>query len=438
MDYHFTRGIFTEADLEQAIIELFQKQGYDYVHGDMLHRKYEDILLIDELTAYLRDRYAGEALSEVEIKKIINRLNLINASPLYIGNRETYRMLNEGFDLVRDDPSKVAFHIDYINYDEPLRNSFKVVNQYQVQGDRLRIPDLLVFVNGIPVAIFEFKSAVKEDTTVFDAWKQITIRYCRDIPKLMRYCMLSVISDGANTRMGSIFTPYEYYYSWNKVNDDEKVSNGISSLFTMLKGAFAKDRLIAVLRDFVFYPDDSKKSEAIVCRYPQFFAANKLLSSIRHHMKPSGDGKGGTYFGTTGCGKTYTMLFLARLIALRDNEAFNNPTIIIITDREDLDTQTSGLFVTAKKFLHEEDVRSIESRDDLLNTLRDRPSGGVYITTIQKFCEKTGLLSSRNNIICMSDEAHRTQVGIGSKLEKDETGVYTTYGFAHYLRCSFP
>ena len=438
MDYHFTRGIFTEADLEQAIIELFQKQGYDYVHGDMLHRKYEDILLIDELTAYLRDRYAGEALSEVEIKKIINRLNLINASPLYIGNRETYRLLNEGFDLVRDDPSKVALHIDYINYDEPLRNSFKVVNQYQVQGDRLRIPDLLVFVNGIPVAIFEFKSAVKEDTTVFDAWKQITIRYCRDIPKLMRYCMLSVISDGANTRMGSIFTPYEYYYSWNKVNDDEKVSNGISSLFTMLKGAFAKDRLIAVLRDFVFYPDDSKKSEAIVCRYPQFFAANKLLSSIRHHMKPSGDGKGGTYFGTTGCGKTYTMLFLARLIALRDNEAFNNPTIIIITDREDLDTQTSGLFVTAKKFLHEEDVRSIESRDDLLNTLRDRPSGGVYITTIQKFCEKTGLLSSRNNIICMSDEAHRTQVGIGSKLEKDETGVYTTYGFAHYLRCSFP
>lgn len=433
-----TNGNFTEADLEQAIIELFRRQGYDYVYGDMLHRKYEDILLIDELTAYLRDRYAGEALSEVEIKKIINRLNLINASPLYIGNRETYRLLNEGFDLVRDDPSKVALHIDYINYDEPLRNSFKVVNQYQVQGDRLRIPDLLVFVNGIPVAIFEFKSAVKEDTTVFDAWKQITIRYCRDIPKLMRYCMLSVISDGANTRMGSIFTPYEYYYSWNKVNDDEKVSNGISSLFTMLKGAFAKDRLIAVLRDFVFYPDDSKKSEAIVCRYPQFFAANKLLSSIRHHMKPSGDGKGGTYFGTTGCGKTYTMLFLARLIALRDNEAFNNPTIIIITDREDLDTQTSGLFVTAKKFLHEEDVRSIESRDDLLNTLRDRPSGGVYITTIQKFCEKTGLLSSRNNIICMSDEAHRTQVGIGSKLEKDETGVYTTYGFAHYLRCSFP
>ncbi len=429
---------FTEAELEEAIIDLFRQEKYAYVNGESIHRQYEDILLTDDLRAYLSDRYQSAGLSDAEMKKIINKLSLINSTPLYLGSREAFRLVNEGFDLARDDITKVALHIDYINYDEPEKNIFKVVNQYSVQGEHLRRPDMLVFINGIPVAIFEFKTAVEEDTTVFDAWEQITIRYCRDIPKLMKYCFVSVISDGANTRMGSIFTPYEYYYSWNKVNDDEKVSNGISSLFTMLKGAFAKDRLIAVLRDFVFYPDDSKKSEAIVCRYPQFFAANKLLSSIRHHMKPSGDGKGGTYFGTTGCGKTYTMLFLARLIALRDNEAFNNPTIIIITDREDLDTQTSGLFVTAKKFLHEEDVRSIESRDDLLNTLRDRPSGGVYITTIQKFCEKTGLLSSRNNIICMSDEAHRTQVGIGSKLEKDETGVYTTYGFAHYLRCSFP
>ena len=195
---------------------------------------------------------------------------------------------------------------------------------------------MLVFINGIPVAIFEFKSAVRENVTIFDAWKQITIRYCRDIPNLMRYCMLSVISDGANTKLGSIFTPYEYYYSWNKVNDTEKVSNGISSLFTMIKGAFLKERIIAILRDFVFYPDDSKKDEAIVCRYPQFFAANKLLENIKQHMKPYKDGKGGTYFGATGCGKTYTMLFLARLIALRDNDTFQNPTIIIITDREDL------------------------------------------------------------------------------------------------------
>lgn len=436
MDYFFEKGKFTEDQLEQAIIELFQLQGYTYVHGESIHRQYENILLEDDLRTYLLGRYTD--LSEVEVQKIINKIALIQASPLYLGNRETFWLVNEGFDLQRDDISKVALHVDYIDYDNPEKNIFKVVNQYSVQGERLRRPDLLVFLNGIPVTICEFKSAINEDTTVHDAWEQITIRYTRDIPKLMKYCFLSVISDGANTKLGSIFTPYEYYYSWNKANDTETVANGISSLKTMIAGAFAPERLLRVIRDFVFYPDDSKKSEAIVCRYPQFFAANKMLANIKAHMRPAGDGKGGTYFGATGCGKTYTMLFLSRLIAQRDNESFNNPTIIILADREDLDTQTSELFVTATKYLHESDVRSIESRKDLEQTLKDRPSGGVYITTIQKFCENTGLLSDRSNIICISDEAHRTQTSTGSKLKKTDKGVFTTYGFGHYLRASFP
>ncbi len=438
MDYVFEKGKFTEAELEQAIIELFMAQGYTYIHGENIHRQYEDILLMDDLRSYLTSRYEAEILSDVEIQKIINKLNLINASPLYAGNRETFWLINEGFDLVRDDISQVALHVEYIDYEHPDNNIFKVVNQYWVQGEHLRRPDLLVFINGIPIAICEFKSAIEENTTIYDAWEQITIRYCRDIPKLMRYCFLSIISDGANTRMGSIFTPYQYYYSWNKANDTDKVSNGISSLLTMIDGAFARDRILPLLQDFIFYPDDSPKNEAVICRYPQFFGARKMLDSIREHLRPEGDGKGGTYFGATGCGKTYTMLFLSRLIAQRDNEIFNNPTIIILTDREDLDTQTSELFVTATKYLHEEDVRSIESRDDMEQTLKNRPSGGVYITTIQKFCEKTGLLSERCNIICISDEAHRTQTSVGAKLKKTNKGVFTTYGFGHYLRTSFP
>lgn len=436
MDYLFEKGKFTEDQLEQAIIELFKLQGYTYVHGENIHRQYADILLEDDLRSYLLSQYKD--LSDVELKKIIQKIALIQSSPLYAGNRETFWLVNEGFDLQRDDISKVALHVDYIDYEHPENNIFKVVNQYSVQGTRLRRPDLLIFINGIPVTICEFKSAINEDTTIHDAWEQITKRYTRDIPKLMKYCFLSVISDGANTRLGSIFTPYEYYYSWNKANDTDTVANGISSLKTMIEGAFAPERILRVLRDFIFYPDDSKKSEAIVCRYPQFFAANKMLANIKEHMRPAGDGKGGTYFGATGCGKTYTMLFLSRLIAQRDNEAFNNPTIIILADREDLDTQTSELFVTATKYLHESDVRSIESRKDLEQTLKDRPSGGVYITTIQKFCESTGLLSDRSNIICISDEAHRTQTSTGSKLKKTDKGVFTTYGFGHYLRASFP
>ena len=438
MDYTFVKGTFTEAELESAIISLFEEQGYIYVHGEGINRSYEDILIEDDLRDFILSRYANEGLSNGELQAIVNKLSLIQASPLYNGNRETFRLVNEGFDLQREDRNKVALHVDYIDFDNPDNNIFKVVNQYSVHGGHLRRPDLLVFINGMPVAIFEFKSAVNEDATVYDAWEQITVRYNRDIPKLMKYCFLSVISDGANTKLGSIFTPYPYYYAWNKANEHDKVSNGISSLFTMIKGAFAKDRILRILRDFIFYPDDSKKNEAIVCRYPQFFAACKMLESIKQHLRPVGDGKGGTYFGATGCGKTYTMLFLSRMLVLREPETFKNPTVIIIVDREDLDTQTSALFASAHKFLHEGDVRSIESRTDMAATLRKKPSGGVYVTSIQKFCEAMGLLSDRNNIICISDEAHRTQFGMGANVRRDENGVYVTYGFAKYLRDSFP
>ncbi len=457
MDLKFIRGQFTEAELEAAIIGLFGEQNYEYVNGETIHRRFEEILLKDDLQAYLSSQYPD--LTEQETERIIGRLENIPSAPLYQGNREAFLLVNEGFDLLRDELKKLALHINYINFDKPENNIFKVVNQYSVQGDRLRRPDMILFINGIPIAIFEFKSAIKENTTIHDAWEQITIRYCRDIPKLMKYCFLSVISDGANTRMGSIFTPYEYYYAWNKINDEEKVSNGIAALLTMVKGVFAQNRVVAILRDFIYYPDDSTKETVIIARYPQFFAAVKMFENIKNHMKPQSDGKGGTYFGATGCGKTYTMLFLSRLLALYDRDVFENPTIVIITDREDLDRQTSELFVSSKRFLHDNNVRSIESRKDLQGALGGNPdvlatdkvaedgttyritgaeSGGVLLTTIQKFCESTGLLSNRYNIICISDEAHRTQTSVGSKLKKTNKGVFTSFGFAKYLRDSFP
>lgn len=438
MDYVFEKGKFKEAELEQAIIELFMQEGYQYTYGEDIQRDFTDILLEDDLRAFLQRCYADKKLSETEMQKIIHMLSLISSAPLYNANRQAFWLVVEGFNLVRDDLHQVALHVDYIDFDHPEKNIFRIVNQYSVQGEQLRRPDLLIFINGIPIGICEFKSAIEEDTMIYDAWKQITVRYRRDIPDLLKYCFLSVISDGANNRLGSIFTPYKFYYAWNKVDDNEKVANGISSLFSLIKGTFAKDRVLKILRDFIFYPDDSQKEEVIVCRYPQFFAAEKMFANIKKHIRPFGDGKGGTYFGATGSGKTYAMLFLSRLVTLRDNAVFKNPTIIVIEDRDDLDTQTAELFATAQKYLHQSEVRSIESRDDLQKTLRDKPSGGVYVTTIQKFCESIGLLSDRTNIICISDEAHRTQINTGSKLKQTEHGVYTSFGFAKYLRDSFP
>ena len=182
MDYEFVKGQFTEAQLETAIIELFEQQGYTHVHGENIHRQYEDILLLDDLRAFISNRYAHENLSDAEMGKIINQLTLIPSSPLYDGNRAAFWIVNEGFDMIRDDVTKVALHVDFIDFENPEKNIFKVVNQYSVQGERLRRPDLLIFINGIPVGICEFKSAIKEDTTVYDAWEQIAIRYTRDIP----------------------------------------------------------------------------------------------------------------------------------------------------------------------------------------------------------------------------------------------------------------
>ena len=178
----------------------------------------------------------------------------------------------------------------------------------------------------------------------------------------------------------------------------------------MVKGMFRKDRFLSVVKDFIYFPDSSDNDLKIVCRYPQFFAATKLLANIKQHMKPHGDGKGGTYFGATGCGKSYTMLFLTRM--LMKSKDLRSPTILIITDRTDLDDQLSKQFLASKKYIGDETVVSIESRGKLREELRGRTSGGVYLTTIQKFSEDIKLLTDRSNVICISDEAHRSQVNV--------------------------
>ena len=204
----------------------------------------------------------------------------------------------------------------------------------------------------------------------------------------------------------------------------------------MVKGMFRKERLPELIKDFIYFPDNSDKELKIVCRYPQFFAAIKLLANIILHLRPDGDGKGGTYFGATGCGKSYTMLFLVRM--LMKTKSLHSPTILIITDRTDLDDQLSKQFVSSKKYIGDETVVSIDSREKLRTELQGRTSGGVYLTTVQKFSEDLKLLTDRSNVICISDEAHRSQVSLDQKLKITADGVTKTYGFAKYLHDSLP
>ncbi len=206
----------------------------------------------------------------------------------------------------------------------------------------------------------------------------------------------------------------------------------------MIDGMFNPITLRSIIRNFIYLPDTSKREEKIVCRYPQYYAANKLYENIKLHRKPIGDGKGGTYFGTTGCGKSYTMLFLARM--LMKSVEFSSPTLVLITDRTDLDDQLSKTFTNAKGFIGDNTIVSVESRVQLRELLQGRNSGGVFLTTIHKFTEDTELLTERNNVICISDEAHRSQINLDQKISVNyEKGtIKKTYGFAKYLHDSLP
>ena len=428
---------FNEHALEMSIMELFTEEGYTYVSGDKIHRERTEVLLKEDLKQYLYNRYAQDGITPSEVDSIVLMLKSVSGT-IYEANKAVYKMLCDGFIFNREDRSQKDLYIELIDFDTPENNIFKVVNQFEIGygNNERRIPDGIVFVNGIPVVVLEFKSAVKENTTILDAYKQLTVRYRRDIPELFKYNAFIVISDGANNKYGSFFSPYDFFYAWRKIESNDTELDGINSLVTMIKGLFRKDRLLAVIKDFIYFPDTSDKELKIVCRYPQFFAANKLFDNIKAHLRPEGDGRGGTYFGATGCGKSYTMMFLTR--RLMKSEYFRSPTILIITDRTDLDDQLSKQFVGSKKYIGDETVVSIESREKLRQELQGRTSGGVYLTTIQKFTEDLQMLTDRSNVICISDEAHRSQINLDQKVRITDTGVERSYGFAKYLHDSLP
>lgn len=408
---------FNETQLEQAFVELFKAEGYDYVYGESISRDTRDVILYDDLRLYLRKKYETDHITEDEISRAIARLETSDGGGVYAENVEALRLLQEGFSLKRTNPKLPHLHIYPIDYTEFWKNNlFKFVNQFAIDGEHHRIPDGIVFVNGLPLVVLEFKNAIKQNTTIENAFKQLTVRYRRDIPKLFRYNAFVVISDGVNNKIGSLFAPYEFFYGWHKVEATDSILDGaFDTMFTMMRGLFRRERLLDVLHNSIFLPDTPKGEDKIVCRYPQYFATTQLFNNIVKHsrLNPDGDGKGGTYFGATGCGKSYTMLFLTR--QLMRSKQLSSPTIVLITDRTDLDDQLSKSFLNATKFIGDKTIVQVENRGKLKEHLENRSAGGVYLTTIQKFEEGTGLLSNRTNIICISDEAHRSQQVWGRK-----------------------
>ena len=420
-------GRYYESEYEYAFLGFLEREGWEYSLGDDIRRDYKrDVLIEDDFKDFVSK--SNNYLTKDEVNQIYDTVRLIGGDSDFVTLHKMYGLMVNGIQFVQQDGTPCM--VDLIDYENPSNNIFRAVNQlvieYTNNGQKAnRIPDIILYVNGMPLCVIELKNPADARATIFEAWEQINVRYWRDIPHLLHYCPLACISDGVKTRLGTVRTPYEHFYAWRKVNEEDKVSVfPFEETETMIKGVYSPERFLQIFRDFIYFQDtayDYKEIE-IVCRYPQFFGTMLLKQSILKSLR-RGDRKGGTYFGATGCGKTYTMAFLARQLALRcvDIPLIGSPTIILIVDRDELQKQGAKLFTKSTEFLNLGEVSVVKDRKHLREELGLRQSGGFYICTIQKFCDreddKIGLINDRQNIICFSDEAHRTQLEHSRKIQ---------------------
>ncbi len=419
-------GRYCESEYESAFIAFLESVGWHYLAGNQILRSYREVLIAEDFKAFIT-KTSPNLLPE-EIEQLYNTVCLVGSTSDFATLHKVYKWMVDGIQFMPQ--YGLPLMVPLIDFESVENNIFSVVNQFTVEytnnGQKeKRRPDVLLFVNGMPLCVIELKNPADDKATIYDAWEQITIRYWRDIPQLLHYCPLACISDGVKTRLGTVRTPYEHFYAWRRVNDGDKISTmPFAETETMIKGVYKPERFLEIFRDYIYFQDEAfdYSEKEIVCRYPQFFATRLLKNSILKSIQEK-TGKGGTYFGATGCGKTYTMAFLARQLALRCNNIpeIGSPTIVLIVDREELQEQGLHLFAKSKEFLNLGEVSLVKDRKMLRSELGSRESGGFYICTIQKFCDrkedKIGLINSRHNIICFSDEAHRTQLEHSRKIQ---------------------
>ena len=298
---------FTEQKLEQAFTELLGQEGFPHRLGITITRKPDEVIIEDDVRNFLTAQYASQGIMPTEVNSIILQLKSLPSSDLYQSNKTFLKMLADGFILKREDRNQKDIYVQLINYTgldkqrqpetdqllsvsaEPTEhyqhdnNIYRFVTQLEITGTEKRIPDGILYINGLPLVVFEFKSAIREDATIHDAFIQLTVRYRRDIPELFKYNCFCIISDGVNNKAGSFFAPYDFYYAWRRIARLKQDVDGIDSMFTLVQGMLHKNHLRDIIRNFIFIPDSSKKEEKIVCRYPQYYAARVLFDSIKKY-----------------------------------------------------------------------------------------------------------------------------------------------------------
>ena len=419
-----------ENTLEQAVIAQLQGNGYEYLYGPDIDRDYHEVILKDyfETAMYkINPKITVDIVGEAY--KTIRNLGLLKLEDM---NAAFHKYLIEGIPVnYRVNGEQRTYTVKLIDFLNSDKNEFHVVNQYTIIEYKNKRPDVLVFVNGIPLVLFELKNITNEDATIENAYKQVK-NYQMDIPSLFYYNAFNVISDGLDTRMGTITSDFTRYMVWKSENGEKPEEGGLNYFSVLLNGVFPKARLLDLIRNFIVFQNSKGKTIKIIAGYHQYFAVRKAVERTRNALEEHSR-KVGVVWHTQGSGKSLSMVFYTGCIV--SNPEFNNPTIVVLTDRNDLDNQLFDTFCSSSKLLLRQTPKQAKSRENLKELLKVK-AGGIIFTTIQKFEESSEVLSERSNIIFMADEAHRSQYGLEGKLNR-ETGEWK-YGMAKYMRDSLP
>lgn len=432
--------IITESEVEQVVLDFLSELGYTIINGpniasDGVHPErdsYSDVVLIERLRNAI-DKFnpnIPDEAKEEAVKKVLRT----ESQNLSENNRCFHRMLVNGVDVeFRRDGRIVGDKVWLFDFNNPEENEFLAINQFTViENNNNRRPDIILFVNGLPLVVIELKNPADEEATIWTAYNQFET-YKDQIPSLFSFNEILVISDGLEARAGTITSSKDRFMPWRTIDGSEPTRN-ITQLEVLMHGMFSKERLLDIVRHFIVFEED-KELQKKVAAYHQYNAVNKALESTIKAIR--GKRKAGIVWHTQGSGKSLTMVFYAGKLVL----ALDNPTIVVITDRNDLDDQLFGTFGKCHEILRQEPVQA-ESRSKLKELLQVS-SGGIVFTTIQKFFpdetrEEYPLLSERENIIVIADEAHRSQYGFSAKILKKEDEALLTFGYAKYVRDALP
>ncbi len=414
---------YTEANYENAVIEVFRDTlGYGYAYGPDVVRDYGDPLYMDELLSALRR--VNPKLSEAALTEAVYKLRNFEGGTILQRNVQFMDYLQNGVSVnYFDKGEQLAALVRIVDYDNIDHNTFTVANQWTIAENSEKRPDVIVFLNGLPIVIFELKSPSREETDASAGFRQLR-NYMHEIPSVFIYNAFCVMSDLAISKAGTITADEDRFMEW-KTKDGSYENTQYAQFDTFIEGMFDKTRLLDIIKNFVCFSGDAK----ILGAYHQYFAVRKAIASTAKATET--DGRGGVFWHTQGSGKSLSMVFYAHLL----QEALNSPTIVVLTDRNDLDDQLYGQFARCSNFLRQTPEQA-ESREHLKRLLAGRAANGIIFTTMQKFEESSEPLSERRNIIVMADEAHRGQYGLEEKVDA-KTGRIIL-GTARIIRDSLP